>query len=424
MKHKILSILVSAVIAFGLWIYVITVVSPESEKTYYEIPVVLQNKEILLERGLMIVSETPTVTLALKSDRVTLNSLNEANINVITNVANIEKAGTHSLTYSISYPGNISHNEVSVLSSSTDLITLKVENKIKKQIPVIIDYGTSSVPDGFIADLNNAKLDYEYVDVSGPESVMRHITQAIIHVNLADHGKTPMREYTYILCNKDGLPVNAASVTTNVEKVNLTIRIQRIKEISLGVDVIDGGGATKQTSTIKLEPSKIRVSGSDAVLAKLDKLIVDTVRLEEFLEDTTYTIDLEELLPEGVTNLTGVEQVTISVKFPQLMLKSFNVTNIIATNVPKGLEVEMITPSLVVQVRGPVEMVQEMKETDLTVVVNFADSMLGTVTKKPTIVIDKKFESVGAVRTDTYEVIATLRVPQSPPDTPDTTDPT
>ena len=91
MKSKMFSILLSAVVAFGLWLYVITVVTPESEKTYYEIPVVLQNKEALSDRGLIIVSETPKVTLALKGRRSTLNDLNEANINVITNVANIEK---------------------------------------------------------------------------------------------------------------------------------------------------------------------------------------------------------------------------------------------------------------------------------------------------------------------------------------------
>ena len=47
MKNKVLAILMSVVVAFGLWMYVITVVSPESEKTYYDIPVVLQNKNIL-----------------------------------------------------------------------------------------------------------------------------------------------------------------------------------------------------------------------------------------------------------------------------------------------------------------------------------------------------------------------------------------
>ena len=98
MKKKLLAVLLSAAVAFGLWVYVITVVNPESEKTYYDIPVVLQNKDILTERGLMIVSEVPTVTLVLKSERTILNALNESNINVIANVANIEKPGNHTLT--------------------------------------------------------------------------------------------------------------------------------------------------------------------------------------------------------------------------------------------------------------------------------------------------------------------------------------
>ena len=76
MKNKILAILLSAVVAFGLWMYVVTFVSPESEKTYYEIPVVLQNKNILTERGLMVVSDDPKVTLALKSSRTIQNDLN------------------------------------------------------------------------------------------------------------------------------------------------------------------------------------------------------------------------------------------------------------------------------------------------------------------------------------------------------------
>ena len=80
MKNKILTILLSLAIAFGLWIYVITVEQPESETTYYNIPVVLQNESILTERGLMITSERPSVTLHLSSTRTNLNQLNENNI--------------------------------------------------------------------------------------------------------------------------------------------------------------------------------------------------------------------------------------------------------------------------------------------------------------------------------------------------------
>ena len=47
MKNKVLYILLSVVVACGLWLYVITVVSPESRETFRDIPVVLQNEKAL-----------------------------------------------------------------------------------------------------------------------------------------------------------------------------------------------------------------------------------------------------------------------------------------------------------------------------------------------------------------------------------------
>ncbi len=404
MKNKLLAILLSAVVAIGLWLYVITVVSPESEKTYYEIPVVLQNKNILAERGLMIVSEEPKVTLVLKSDRTILNDLNEANINVITTVANIEKPGTHNLTYTISYPGNIPNNEISVQSSSTDLITLKVENKIRKSVPVVLDYGDTAVPEGYIADLKNAQLDYTNIEIAGPESAISQIEKAIIQVNLDNQTKTLVGEYQYLLCDKQNNPVNAEKVTVNTEKVTLMLTIQRVKEISLAVTVIDGGGATEQTSTITLDPQKIQVAGSDALLEGLDTLVVGTVNLGEMLEDQVLTFPIT--LPDGVTNLTGVEQVTVEVKFPQLMMQTFQATAITAINVPAGMRVEIITKALPVTVRGPIEQIQAIGEADLSVVIDLSEAQPGTVKMNADVLIADTFPGVGAV--GTYEVSAKL----------------
>ena len=41
-KNRLLSTLLAVSVAFVLWVYVITVVSPNSEDTFYNIPVVLQ----------------------------------------------------------------------------------------------------------------------------------------------------------------------------------------------------------------------------------------------------------------------------------------------------------------------------------------------------------------------------------------------
>ena len=53
-KSKLTSIALSLVIAFGLWLYVITNVSQETEYTIYNIPVVMEGESVLTERNLMI----------------------------------------------------------------------------------------------------------------------------------------------------------------------------------------------------------------------------------------------------------------------------------------------------------------------------------------------------------------------------------
>jgi len=405
MKNKALAVLVSAVVAFGLWLYVITVVSPESEKTYYEIPVVLQNKNILSERGLMIVSDDPKVTLALKSDRTILNDLNESNINVIINVANIEKPGTHQLTYDISYPGNIPYNEVTVMSSSTDLITVKVENKIRKTVPVVLDYGQSAVPEGYTADKENAELDYTAIEVSGPESVINQIETAVIQVDLNNQTKTLAGEYQYTLTNRQGEPVNSELVTVNVEKLSLIVKIQKVKEIQVIVDIINGGGATTENCTITVDTTQIQISGADTLLEDLDSLRIGTINLAEITKDQVLTFPI--VLPEGVTNQTGVEQVTVDIKLPKLETKTLKVTNIQAVNIPDGLTETIVTKTLQVTVRGSEKSIKAIKETDLSVVINLAEAQEGSITMKADVVISESYADVGAI--GTYQVSVNLR---------------
>ena len=404
MQNKLLKILLSVTVAFALWCFVIMVEQPESENTYYDIPVVLLYEDVLSERGLMIVSERPTITLRLSSTRTNLNNLNESNINVIANVASITTPGTHEITYSISYPGNVPPSAVTVKSQSTDMVKLKVEKRVTKRVDIVPVY-TGSVPEGMIADKENAVLDYEYIEVSGPEAVVEQISQAVIQVDLTNKTETLVGEFTYMLCNEAGEPVDAAMVTTNVELVNLTLKIQRVKEIALKVTVIPGGGATEATSSITINPKTIRVSGSDALLEGLDELDLGTINLAELVSDTNLTYPI--VLPEGITNETGITEASVSVKFPNLRVRTMQITAIEAINVPEGMEVEMITQSLQVSLRGPAAMVNNMTERDILVTVDFTDAELGTDTKKATITISSKYDGVGAV--GTYSVSVTVK---------------
>ena len=87
MKSKLTSILLSLAIAFGLWMYVITSVSPGSEETYYNIPVVMDGEALLAERNLMITeSSGSSATLVLSGNRSDLYKVNRENITLKANL--------------------------------------------------------------------------------------------------------------------------------------------------------------------------------------------------------------------------------------------------------------------------------------------------------------------------------------------------
>lgn len=404
MKSKLVTFLLALLFAIGLWVFVVTVEQPESESTYYDIPVVYQNEDVLAERGLMIVSERPTVTLKLKSTRTNLRNLNEANINILVNLANVRDAKTYSLNYSLSYPGTVPEGDVSVVSASTEQISLKVERRITKQVEVMPVYN-GSVPEGMIAHKEEAELDYQFIEVSGPESVMQNLTQAVIYVDLEGQTQTIAGEYPYTLCDAEGNPVDASLLTTSVENVNLMVKIQQVKEIELRVKVIAGGGATEQTSTITIDPQTIRVSGPEALLADLEYLEIGTIDLSTMTQAEIQIFPIQ--LPEGITNETGLTSATVTVEFPKLRTVKMTVGDIRIIGLPEGLEAELITQQLEVTIRGLAEQIMGLRAADLTVTVDLSNAQVGTFTQGVTITISSRFPDVGTM--GTYSVSVTVK---------------
>lgn len=410
MKSKVWQIALSLVIAFALWLYVISVVSPESEETYYDIPVSYQN-DVLEERGLMIVSEKPTVTLKLKGNRSDLNELNASNITILVDLAAIQAPGTQMLKPTVSYPANLPNNAFETLSQTPNLLLLKVENKIKKSVPIRLDYMETKVPEGYIADKENPVMDTAVVEVSGPESVVELIDHAQIQIDLSDKTDSVVGAFSYVLCDAAGEPVDAQMITTNVEEVNLSVKIQRMKEVPLILNVVDGGGATKDTCKIELqrETDTIWVSGSESKLRDLEAIELGTVNLADLKEETN-TLTFDVVLPEGVTNVTGETQVTAVISFPELGSKKLSVgkTQFVATGVPEGAEVVWITEVVEVELRGPRDLIKNLTEKDVTLSVDFTDEKIGSVSKVPKITLAKAYDGIGAVSVPT--VTATLQM--------------
>lgn len=406
MKSKLVTGLISVVFALAVWMYVVTVVSPNSDKTFENVPVITQGEAILTERELMVTSTDITTTkLHLEGSRIDLNKLNPSNIIVTLDVSKLDRAGTHRLQYSVSFPGDIAANAITVLSKTPGFVKVTVEERITKTVPLEIqDIG--AVADTYMADKENMVQDVENVVVTGPRSAVDQIAKALITLDLEGRSESINGEYAYVLCNAENTAVSQEDlkmVTTDVEQVNLSLRIVKIKTLPLTLNIVEGGGATTANTQINIDPPYINISGSDAALEGLDNLELGTVELGAILEDSALTFPIK--LPEGVLNETGLNEATVKISFPELALRTLTVKNIQAVNLPQGINVELITQALEVTVRGPKAKIEALTEEAITVTVDLTNTETGTLKLKAQ--IDCGDPELGAV--GTYTVSATVK---------------
>lgn len=406
MKQRMTRLLLSILVAFGLWVYVVTVVSPESEATFYNIPVILNNESVLMDKGLMLTSEDePTVTLRLRGNRSDLNSLKTSDITVVADLSKIGEAGLQQLSYSVSFTGSGSANAFEVLSQSPEGITLEVTEWDSKDVPVNVEY-TGSLDMNYIAYKDEATLDYETVTLTGPKAVVDQITQAVITVDLEQQNQTISESFRYTLCDENGEPVDAASIKTNVAEVSLTLRVQQVKEVQLLLDVTYGGGATKQTSVIEMSEQTIKVTGSEKLLEGLDSVTLGAVNLADFAEDTVLSFPI--VLQDGIENLTGVTDVTVSIAFPELVTKVLNVETFFVSGKPAEMSYEVGAKIVPVTVRGPAELIDEITEENVSLLINLSGAEQGEDLYKAQVMIDTKFEDGGVGAIGSYTVLVTL----------------
>ena len=398
--RKISSAVLSLVIAFGLWLYVVNNVSKEDDITFNNIPVVREGESILHEQNLMITElSTETVSLHLAGSRDDLNKIDSSNTSVKINLSNIKEPGEKiPLTYTPSYPATVANTAFEVVNKSPSVIFVSVDYRRTYEIPVYVKW-TGTRSENYLYDTENYTLDYTTITITGPAAAADQIDHAQIVIDLSNRSESFSESFRYTLCDVDGNPVDAKHITTSVEEVLLSVQIQQIKEIDLVADVIYGGGATVENTTVTLNPEVIRVSGGAAVLDELgDTYTVCSINLadlEKSSNELKYTINL----PDGVTNQTGVSEVVVNVRFSGLKTKDFVVERIEMINVPEGMVAEVINANLTVRVRGPEAEISALKESDITAVVDLSAAETGTATYKAVIKISEEFPNVGAMKT-------------------------
>ena len=386
---KIITFIVSLVIAICLWFFVVTVVNPDGDTTISDIPVTFSGEEVLQEDQNLVIADgrDATVSIRFTGKNTALKKLVQARseISAVVNVTNVRSAKEYSLSYDVSLPAGVTESEVTISERSPAQVRFTVERFISRQIPVRGDFTGLEVADGYMLD--GTSFDFDTITVKGPDSEVSQIEAAVVTVARTNLNRSFVENVPYTLVDGDGNAVDTSNLVTETDTLELTASIVMYKEVPLDVTFINGGGATEADVTYEITPKSVTLSGDATILDSVNKIMLGNIDLSTTPNSKDFTMGI--LLPDGVKNVSGEEEAAVSVRIKNRETAVVRATNITFINTDDRLDYSSMTQLIQVTVRASASEIEKISTNNLRVVADMADyTQTGKVNVPVTIYVD------------------------------------
>lgn len=407
-KNKIFSILFSAVIAMGLWVYVVSTVATEDTRWINNIPVTFSNEDGLFADRHLTLTEgrNTTVNLKFRGNRQELMKLSNANVSVVADLSEVTDLGTWRLGYTVELPDNVKASAISVDARSVYQVEILVDKLSTREVEVRATF-KGDIVSGYVAEA--IELDNDSIEISGPQEIVSQVAYAEVVLERTNLSKTVSDNLSYTLMDEDGNPVVSDEIRCEVDKIGVLMQVNMVKEVPLVVDYSEGGGVTLDHKIETIEPATVTIKGPADQLETLNSITLGTIDLASV--NTVYTQTFNIVVPNGMVNLTE-DVANVTVELVNLKEKTFRVTNLELANTPDSeqLRATLGTLSLQVKLRGDATVMDSIVASNIRAVADL--SGLGNTTGQFSVPVDiyvDGFSDVGAV--GTYSVLVTLTEP-------------
>ena len=393
----VLWIIVSLIAAIMLWVYVTENEGTDITRTIPNVQVSFNGEASLRENREMIVSEvsTTSVNVTVSGNRRTVSALNAENMSAVIDLSRITRTGNYAYSPSISLPSRTDTSAISAIVTDPGSVGFYVDKLAKKTVAVEGVFSGSAAK-GYSAD--PMSFSPSTVIVYGPEKVLASVDRAYVEVTRTDVDRTLSFESTYVLLDAEGNEFENDELTFSDETVTVTLPIRAVKEVSLTVELVAGGGATESNVKWKLEPSSVILTGDADVLSGVNSITVARIDLAEVEDALTESYRIE--IPNNTEVTSGTRETTLTLELTGLYSQSFTIekNNISCINVSEGYVADVMDRLSGVVIRGPEEIVTNLSSLNVRAVADLKNygTATGIVTVPVQIVISGTTEA-GAV---------------------------
>ncbi len=378
-KNKGLYMVLSVLVAIGLWVYVVGVQNPDSSGPVRNLPVTFVGTDVLESRGLMILNgRDQTVTLNVNGKRDALLALSAETVSITVDVSSITGPGQYSSEYQVSFhlPPSVSASSLVTTDRYPQAVTYTVVRQATRTIPVR-GTATGSVAEGYQA--GEFRFEPELLEVRGEEAKVNQIDYALVSLDQEDMSETFSGDLPYTFITFTGDVMDPAELETNVPLVRTILPIFQLKEVELSVNLVPGGGAGRENVKCRIEPETIMVSGASADLEPLKEISLGDIDLAKVLGSDTLTFPIT--LASELTNVSGVTEATVTLSIEGLATATLEVDNIELIHCPEIYRADPVTQTRQVQIRGTAEAVEAVTASQLRIVADLENAVAATGTQ-------------------------------------------
>ncbi|MCA1724996.1 MAG: hypothetical protein LC748_12260 [Thermomicrobia bacterium] len=356
----------AVVLAFGFWAWVTNNNDPDRRRDFPNVPVTQNN----LPDGLSVIDSTPqTVVVSIWGPRsvVTNPALQAGNFSATIDLKDA-RPGTQQIPIRVQ---SDLHN-VRKKSASSLTAQVTIERSIEKMLPVTVP--TPTQPGVTVNNVTPTPVD---VRVSGPESKVNAVTQAVAALDIGDRTTNftspPVDVKAVDASGREiaGVTISPPRVTVAVDLTDL--RNERVVPISTA-DVTGAPAPGFKLDTIVVTPNQVTLMGDPQVIRTIPNIPTQPIVIDGLNQATTLTVPLDtSKLPSGMTIKNNVTSVQVLVNIVEVTQDIAFQVPIQAVNLRPGLQPSLLSQrEVTVTLRGTRQQLDQINGTNIVALANLA----------------------------------------------------
>lgn len=291
-------IILSIVVAIFMWTYVTSSTNPSTNRSFRNIPIIIQNQDKLEDRGYTIVSkdDISVANVKLTGSRDDILSLKSEDIQASINVSDA-KEGIKSVDVKVDTPTGIY-----VDSTDPAKVNLNIQRIIEKTMPVNVVI-SDKLKDGRIVEVNEQEP--KEIKIKGPESVINQVDRIEAHIDDPEYLDGKIHNVNLMVLDKEGKNVDGASL--DFKDVNLSFLVYETKKVKVELKV-RGEVAAGFIETLRaVSPDTVIIKGPGQVIRDIESIPTQTLIAGAIRSSKAGEVKLD--LPEGVNVYDGDDTV-------------------------------------------------------------------------------------------------------------------